>query len=77
MRENQMTSQAIASGDEVTSSSGCVFCDLQLEATRCTDGWFHLLKEGRAIACSVHNASATADRPPSAVTNKSDEIANG
>jgi hypothetical protein len=67
------TSQAIASGDEVIPSSGCVFCELRLEATHCTDGWFHLLKEGRAIACNVLNASATADRPPSAVTKESSD----
>jgi hypothetical protein len=39
--------------DEVTTSCGCVFCDLKLEPTRCTDGWFHLLKEGRTIPCPV------------------------
>jgi hypothetical protein len=38
---------------QVTPSRGCVFCDLNLKPTRCTDGWFHLLKEGRTIPCPV------------------------
>lgn len=39
---------------QVTPSGGCVFCDLNLEPTLCTDGWFHLLKEGRTIPCPIH-----------------------
>lgn len=37
----------------ITPSSGCVFCDLRLKPTNCTDGWFHLLSDGRAIPCAI------------------------
>lgn len=46
--------------DEVVPSCGCVFCDLELSPTNCTDGWFHLLKDGSAIPCP---ASARAAQP--------------
>jgi hypothetical protein len=39
--------------EAVTPSCGCVFCDLRLKPTRCTDGWFHLLSDGRTIPCPI------------------------
>jgi hypothetical protein len=39
--------------ETVTESSGCVFCDLELKPTRCTDGWFHLFDDGRTIPCPI------------------------
>lgn len=42
--------KSIASA-QVTPSSGCVFCDLKLEPTNCTDGWFHLSPEFGTARC--------------------------
>jgi hypothetical protein len=39
--------------EAVTPSCGCVFCDLKLKPTLCTDGWFHLLPDGRTIPCPI------------------------
>jgi hypothetical protein len=39
----------------ITPSSGCVFCDMKLEPTNCTDGWHHLLKGGGAVRCAIKN----------------------
>lgn len=39
--------------ETVTPSCGCVFCDLKLLPTHCTDGWFHLLSDGRTIPCPI------------------------
>jgi hypothetical protein len=39
--------------ETVTDSCGCVFCDLELQPTRCTDGWFHLMDDGRTIPCPI------------------------
>lgn len=47
---------AWAESEAVTQSCGCVFCDLSLEPTNCTDGWFHLLDEGRTVACDLRNS---------------------
>jgi hypothetical protein len=38
--------------DAVTLSCGCVFCDLELKPTNCTDGLFHLFDDGRTIPCT-------------------------
>lgn len=41
--------------ETVTLSSGCVFCDMKLKPTNCTDGWFHLMLGGRAVKCAIKN----------------------
>ena len=39
--------------EKVTSSSGCVFCNLKFKPTRCPDGWFHLFDDGRTAPCLI------------------------